>query len=82
MCMYFMQYPSAATTVAYSENGQLLAVGHRNGQIQIWKGRAVLHYTVQVYTSICTTVTVCISTVLIPHVCISLISAYTGLTSL
>ena len=41
MYVFFMQYPSAATAVAYSENGQLLAVGHRNGQIQIWKGRAV-----------------------------------------
>ena len=33
-----LQYPAAASALAYSENGQLLAVGHRNGQIQIWKG--------------------------------------------
>ena len=34
----FFQYPSAASALAYSENGQRLAVGHRNGQIQIWRG--------------------------------------------
>ena len=34
----FPQYPAAASALAYSEDGQLLAVGHRNGQIQIWRG--------------------------------------------
>jgi hypothetical protein len=40
MDLYFslFQYPSAASALAYSENGQRLAIGHRNGQIQIWRG--------------------------------------------
>ena len=38
-----VQYPSAASALAYSENGQRLAVGHRNGQIQIWRGISMLN---------------------------------------
>ena len=36
-----LQNPSPTCAVAYSEDGQLLAAGHRNGQIQIWEGMYV-----------------------------------------
>ena len=40
-----LQYPSATTAVAYSENGRLLAAGHRNGQIHIWEGMYMYNHT-------------------------------------
>ena len=41
-----LQYPSATTAVAYSENGRLLAAGHRNGQIDIWEGMYIYMYNI------------------------------------